>query len=334
MSLEGLACRKQETKRVLLPPGITMSRPSLRKKRERTAMNKRMIKQKTTQRILVISIFCLVVHFITYSYVTVSLAASRSSTLVASLQGPKLPTGPGVPTALNMGMPTGIPITNLQAPQTAAHVKNFTLTAQPAHLTLGPGISTDAWTFNGTSPGPTLHVQQGDLVVVKLVNHLSFGVTIHWHGVSVPNLSDGVAGVTQDAVKSGQSYTYRFIAKDPGTYWYHSHQESFSQVTQGLYGMLIVDPATSTEHDDIDTAVALHDWNGTLAINRTARTLRIPAKPGNWVRLRIANTSEQQLVTLLGAPFTVVALDVHDLSGPTPLTTTLLPIGEGQRYDL
>ena len=76
-------------------------------------MNKGMIKQKTTQRIVVISIFCLAVLFSTYSYITtVSLTASRSSTRTASLPGPKLPTGPGVPTNLNMGMLTGVPITN------------------------------------------------------------------------------------------------------------------------------------------------------------------------------------------------------------------------------
>jgi FtsP/CotA-like multicopper oxidase with cupredoxin domain len=308
-------------------------------------MNKSMIKQKTTQRIVVISIFCLAALFITYSYITiVSLPASRGSTPVASLQDPKIPTGPGVPTALNMGMPTGIPITNLQAPQTAAHVKNFTLTAQPAHLTLGPGVSTDAWTFNGTSPGPTLHVQQGDLVVVKLVNHLSFGVTIHWHGVNVPNLSDGVAGVTQDAVKPGQSYTYRFIAKDPGTYWYHSHQFSDEETTGGLYGMLIVDPVIPTIHADVDVSVALHAWNGPnnqtiYTMNATDGTLTQLARPGQWVRLRIVNTSSTpsgnpQLVTLVGAPFQVVSLDGHDLYGPQWLTNTPLPIGSAQRYDL
>jgi FtsP/CotA-like multicopper oxidase with cupredoxin domain len=225
-------------------------------------------------------------------------------------------------------------VTSLQAPQTAAQIDTFTLTAQPAHLSLGAGAAVDAWTFNGTAPGPTLRVRQGDLVVVHLVNHLAFGVTIHWHGVAVPNASDGAAGVTQDAVQPGQSYIYRFVAKEPGTYWYHSHQESFTQVTQGLYGMLIVYLATPIEHDNIDAPVALHEWNGKLAINQTTGTLRIPAQPGDWARLRIANTSAQQLVTLLGAPFTVVALDGHELNRPTPVSAQLLPIGEGQRYDL
>jgi hypothetical protein len=76
-----------------------------------------------------------------------------------------------------MSLPRGActDVTSLQAPLTAAHVDTFTLTAQSAHLSLGSGASIDAWTFNGTSPGPTLRVRQGDLVVVHLVNHLSFG---------------------------------------------------------------------------------------------------------------------------------------------------------------
>ena len=145
-----------------------------------------------------------------------------------------------------MGM-AGAPIsvTQLQAPATAAHVDHFTLTVQPGQLTLGSGITVPAWTFDGTAPGPTLRVRRGDEIVVTLVNHLSFGVTIHWHGVRVPNSADGVAGVTQDAVKPGQTYVYRFIALDAGTYWYHSHQFSFEETTNGLYGMLIVDPADS-----------------------------------------------------------------------------------------
>ena len=56
------------------------------------------------------------------------------------------------------------------------------------------------------------------------------GVALHWHGVDVPNAQDGVAGVTQDAVKPGEDYTYRWVAPHAGTYWYHSHQLSHEQV--------------------------------------------------------------------------------------------------------
>lgn len=272
-------------------------------------------------------------------------AVPAASATIASLQAPQIPAGAGVPTSVNMGM-AGAPISvsQLQTPATAAHVDHFTLTAQPARLTLSPGVIVPAWTFNGTAPGPTLHVRQGDEVVVTLVNHLSFGVTIHWHGVRVANAADGVAGVTQDAVKPGQSYVYRFIPLDAGTYWYHSHQFSFDETTNGLYGMLIVDPATPTIHADVDTSVALHAWNGAnnqtiYTMNATSGVLNLVARPGQWVRLRIVNTAETpsgnpQLVTLVGAPFQVVSLDGHDLNGPQWLNNVPLPIGAAQRYDL
>ncbi len=266
-------------------------------------------------------------------------------TTAAPLQTPQMAAGPGVPTSINMGM-AGAPtsLTQLQEAQTTAHVDHFTLTAQKAQLILNSGIIVPAWTFNGTAPGPTLHVRQGDEVVVTLVNHLSFGVTIHWHGVRVPNAADGVAGVTQDAVQPGQSYVYRFTALDAGTYWYHSHQFSYEETTNGLYGMLIVDPTTPTLHADVDYGVALHTWNGPnnqpiYTMNATAGTLNQQARSGQWVRLRIVNTAETPsgnppLVTLVGAPFQVVALDGHDLHGPQWLSATPLPIGTAQRYDL
>ena len=53
---------------------------------------------------------------------------------------------------------------------------------------------------------------------------------------------DGVAGVTQDAVMEGESFTYRFVADQVGTYWYHSHQVSHEQVIGGLLGAVVIDP--------------------------------------------------------------------------------------------
>jgi FtsP/CotA-like multicopper oxidase with cupredoxin domain len=230
-------------------------------------------------------------------------------------------------------------ITQLVGPATAAHVDTFTLTAEPASLSLGHGAVVDALTFNGTSPGPTLRVRQGDLVVVHLFNHLRMATTIHWHGYPVPAAEDGVAGVTQDAVQPGQSYTYRFLATVPGTYWYHAHQNQVVEVDGGLFGALVVAPAAPSAHDDVDATVALHEWRVgrrlMVAMNGTIGALHIPARPGAWVCLRLINTSNSlHLPTLVGAPFQVVALDGQDLHGPQWLTGTLLPIGAGQRNDI
>lgn len=328
-----------------------MLQASTRKKAQNSVEFRNMPKEGRSRQLFVLLLAVSGIILILSGILWQSLLKNPSATHVAtgqatlSLPAPQIPSGSGIPTSVNMGMPHApISVTDLKAPLTAAHMKHFTLVALPAQLTLGAGIQVPAWTFNGTAPGPTLHVQQGDLVVVTLLNHLSFGVTIHWHGIDVPNSADGVAGVTQDAVKPGQSYVYRFFTNDPGTYWYHSHQFSDAESTAGLYGMLIVDPTTPTIHADVDYSVALHDWNGAnnqtiLAMNSSAGTLNELAKPGQWVRLRIVNTSSSassapQLVTLIGTPFKVVSLDGHDLNGPQWLNEVPLPIGTAQRYDL
>ncbi len=310
------------------------------------------IKEKKRKNIRVIWLFIIIALMLVIEGTLESTVLKHSTTTPAQnnqsttvLPIPHGPTGPGVPTALNMGMAGAqISLNSLQAPQTAPVVKHFTLTAQAARISLDAGVSINGWTFNGTAPGPTLHVQQGNLVEVTLINHLSFGVTIHWHGVAVPNSADGVAGVTQNAVEPGQSYIYRFLAKDPGTYWYHSHQLSYEETSGGLYGMLIVDPAVQTYHAAVDYSVALHEWSTAnnqtvLVLNSSSGVLNEVARPGQWVRLRIVNTSETssgvpQLVTLIGAPFQVIALDGHALNGPQWLNETPLPIGSAQRYDL
>ena len=110
-------------------------------------------------------------------------------------------------------------------------------------LTVG-GRSVAGFSVNGTSPGPEIRARQGQLIEVHLRNEsVADGVTLHWHGVDVPNAMDGVAGVTQTLVPLGGEFTYRFVADQAGTYWYHSHQVSNPQVAGGLLGSLVVTPS-------------------------------------------------------------------------------------------
>ena len=124
-------------------------------------------------------------------------------------------------------------VASLTGPTTGTPAVNVTLTAQRQ--------KNGRITVNGTSPGPELRAVKGQLVQVTLVNdNIGDGITLHWHGVDVPNAEDGVAGITQNAVKPGQRYVYRFVAQHAGTYWYHSHQVSHEQVRDGLFGALII----------------------------------------------------------------------------------------------
>lgn len=135
----------------------------------------------------------------------------------------------------------------------------FTLVAQERTHNLTSKKSVTAWTFNGSVPGPEIRVQEGEEVKINLKNELKDPVTIHWHGLPVPNEMDGIPGVTQNAVQPGESFTYKFTAEVPGTYWYHSHQEGATQVDKGLYGSFIVDGKDQGEYDR-DYTIVLDEW--------------------------------------------------------------------------
>ncbi|MBN9389296.1 MAG: multicopper oxidase domain-containing protein [Chloroflexi bacterium] len=231
-------------------------------------------------------------------------------------------------------------VTDLTGPQEGTPDKTFTLTAERAQVKLDNGQTVDAWTYNGQLPGPELRVNQGDLVQVTLQNKdVTEGVTLHWHGVDVPNAEDGVAGLTQDAVMPGQTFIYRFRVNDAGTYWYHSHQFSNEQVKMGLFGAFIVEPKTPAPASTTDLAVLAHTWStgggSKFAFGLATTTDRKTVAPGTPVRLRLINANNSLLnFTLTGTPFRVTAIDGTDLNKPGELTDIKLPLAAGGRYDL
>jgi FtsP/CotA-like multicopper oxidase with cupredoxin domain len=115
---------------------------------------------------------------------------------------------------------SGVSVADLTGPTDGTPAMTATLTARQGTVTLASGEQVQGYTLNGRTPGPELVARQGDLVQVTLRNKdVEGGVTLHWHGVDVPNAEDGVAGVTQDAVPVGGSHVYRFVVPDAGTYW-------------------------------------------------------------------------------------------------------------------
>jgi len=105
------------------------------------------------------------------------------------------------------GMPPGVSVASLTGPATGAPNVAVTLVARKEKFRLASGQTIDGFTLNHVSPGPTIRAAQGDVLQVTLVNaSVPAGVTLHWHGVDVPNADDGVAGVTQNAVPVGGSF--------------------------------------------------------------------------------------------------------------------------------
>ena len=91
-------------------------------------------------------------------------------------------------------------------------------------------------------PSPTIRVEEGDRVRIILQNTHYFPHTIHPHGTIHPNAMDGVPDITQAAVIPGESFSYEFTAKNPGTFFYHCHVQPDVHVLMGLVGMLIIEP--------------------------------------------------------------------------------------------
>jgi FtsP/CotA-like multicopper oxidase with cupredoxin domain len=230
------------------------------------------------------------------------------------------------------GTADGLSVADLHGPRARTPDVRFALTAQVATIHLATGRAIEALTFNGSSPGPELRVKQGDLVEVTLRNEdVGQGVTIHWHGVDVPNAEDGVAGVTQNAVAPGETYTYRFRAEQLGTFWYHSHQVSSNQVRRGLFGGFVIEPNDAAP-DGVDLVILAHTFDGVPTLNAVGGRA---VSAGTPVRLRLINSdSTEQRFTLGGTPFRVVAIDGTDLVGPTPLENSTLAVGGGGRMDI
>lgn len=110
-------------------------------------------------------------------------------------------------------------------------------------------VFSPAWTFNGTIPGPTMRVTEGDIVKIKVINHSENNYThsMHMHSIH-PGDMDGVDG-PGGYIKPGQNFTYIFKAGPYGVYPYHCHVTPIDQhINNGLYGALIIDPKTPREN--------------------------------------------------------------------------------------
>jgi manganese oxidase len=128
--------------------------------------------------------------------------------------------------------------------QNGQTVREFTLiaTENQSIEVMDGGYVFKAWTFNGTIPGPTMRVTEGDLVKITLVNdkNNTRSHSLHMHSIHAGEI-DGVEG--KGIVAPGESFTYEFVAQPFGVYPYHCHVSPVADhISRGLYGMLIIDP--------------------------------------------------------------------------------------------
>ena len=237
--------------------------------------------------------------------------------------------------AHNGGGVAAVSVAALTADPTRPADVRMELVARRGTVAVPGGRPVEGYTVNGTSPGPTIHARQGQLVEGTLVNEsVDGGATLHWHGVDVPNAADGVAGVTQDAVPVGGRHVYRFVVADAGTYWYHSHQVSHEQVERGLLGALVVAPAGGARADAPDVVALLHVYGGQHTLGGRAEDRRVEAEPGSTARVRVINTDQGTAAVWSSVPFRVVAVDGRDVVGPTDVAGRTVLVPAGGRVDV
>ena len=230
----------------------------------------------------------------------------------------------------------GLGAQTLEPTVLADGTKHFELTAQVTPWEVSPGKTVEAMTYNGTVPGPTLSVDDGDTVEIVLHNQLPESTSIHFHGLQTPNAMDGVTDITQDPVKPGESFTYRFVAHGPAVGMYHSHHDAVKQVPDGLAGAILVGQEPVPAGVVVaQQQVMILDDSGTIgyALNGKSfpATAPIVAKTGDWVEVQYMNEGTQiHPMHLHGMPQVVIAKDGFPLA--TPSTEDTVTVAPGERY--
>lgn len=209
--------------------------------------------------------------------------------------------------------------------------REYTITAQASHLQVSADKTLPVWTFNNSVPGPQIRVKVGDTVKVKLQNELEEPVSVHWHGYPVPNGMDGIPGVTQDAVVPGKAFTYEFKAKIPGTYWYHSHQDSVNQLDKGLYGSLIVEDPN--EDYDRDYTLVLDEWVSSGSVNgdQNAMDAANSSMNGDGMDHGGMNHSSLDMGGMSGMGHDMSMYDLYTINGKTGDAIDKLTVKEGEK---
>ncbi|XP_021288985.1 laccase-7-like [Herrania umbratica] len=220
---------------------------------------------------------------------------------------------------------------------------------------------------NGSLPGPTVRVREGDTLVVHVFNKSPYNMTIHWHGVFqiLSAWADGPSMVTQCPILPGSKYTYKFkISKQEGTLWWHAH---VSWLRATVHGALIIRPRAGSSYPfpkpykevpillgewwnanvvdvenqalatgaapNISDAYTINGWPGDLYPCSQNQMYKLKVEQGKTYLLRIINAAlnNQLFYKIANHKMTVVAIDA---SYTKPYVTDVVVAAPGQTLDV
>jgi FtsP/CotA-like multicopper oxidase with cupredoxin domain len=228
-------------------------------------------------------------------------------------------------------------------------IKIFHVVAEPVKRKIAPFKTIDAWGYNGSCPGPTIQVQQGDRVRVIFENRLPESTTLHWHGLELPIEQDGVPYISQKPVAPGEKYVYEFTVHQEGTFFYHAHsamQEMMGQIgffvahperdykprVDHDYGLILQEWAVLPSNTVPNTAAMEFNW---LTFNGVSAPMTTPllARLGSRVRLRILNLGmDHHPVHLHGHQFVITGTEGGRAPESTwcPMNTVLVGVAQAR----
>lgn len=238
-------------------------------------------------------------------------------------------------------------------PPEGADVVDITLTAKERRLQLS-GAPTPVWSYGEDGSLPVIRLKHGQWLRAKLKNELPEHTSIHWHGIRLPNAMDGVPYLTQAPVLPGESFTYAFQPPDTGTFFFHPHCDTVTQLGRGLAGVLIVEGDAAQPYD-ADLVCAYRDWRidaagaftafitdqgasragtfgGFQSVNDRAKpVLQVPANGD--IRLRFLDLDMSRLIDLglEGTDAWVIATDGNALP---PMKLDTWRLGPAMRVDI
>lgn len=249
---------------------------------------------------------------------------------------------------------------------TNADVHRYTFIIEPKNITR-LCKTYELVVVNGQLPGPTIHVRNGDSLIVKVYNRAKYNATIHWHGVRQlrTGWADGPGYITQCPIQPGGRYTYRFnITDQVGTLWWHAHVSWLLATVHGAFviypkkessypfpkphgetpliigewwnadPIAVIDEALRTGGaPNLSDAYTLNGQPGDLYNCSRAGTFRFPVKQGETYLLRMINAAlnSAHFFKIAGHKFTVVAVDA---SYTKPYKTDVIAIAPGQTTDV
>ncbi|KAI4306645.1 hypothetical protein L6164_029905 [Bauhinia variegata] len=218
-------------------------------------------------------------------------------------------------------------------------------------------------TVNGKFPGPTIYAREDDTVLIKVVNHVKYNVSIHWHGVRQlrTGWADGPAYITQCPIQPGQAYVYNFtLTGQRGTLWWHAH---ILWLRATVHGALVILPKLGVPYPfpkpHMEQVIILGEWwksDTEAVINEALKSglapnvsdahtingfsgpvqgcssqegFKLEAEPGKTYLLRIINAAlnEELFFKIAGHQFTVVEVDAVYTK---PFKTNTITIAPGQ----